>query len=267
MPLARIGSKLIYFAHIPKCAGSSVEDYLEERFGLLAFLDRTHLDAAASTQWSRSSPQHVDWASLNKMIPRDFIDEAFAVIRHPLSRAVSAYRFQAEVEGTIAEGMGFGDWLRAEAAKRDMDPFRNDNHLRPQVEFLPPEGSGLPCAVFHMEHGLDALVPYLDHLDGQARGPRGLRFSNTAGHNTAAKGAWNVGHVKPDAQERALVMRLYSQDFEQLGYQIDDPAPLTPAPSLSPEDVVAAATYRTKAAHPLNRVARGMRRRLRALKR
>jgi len=243
MPLARIGSKLIYFAHIPKCAGSSVEDYLEERFGLLAFLDRTHLDAAASTQWS------------------------FAVIRHPLSRAVGAYRFQAEVEGTIAEGMGFGDWLRAEAAKRDMDPFRNDNHLRPQVEFLPPEGSGIPCAVFHMEHGLDALVPYLDHLDGQARGPRGLRFSNTAGHNTAAKGAWNVGHVKPDAQERALVMRLYSQDFAQFGYQIDDPAPLTPAPNLSPEDVAAAAAYRTKAAHPLNRVARGMRRRLRALKR
>jgi hypothetical protein len=40
MPYVTAAGKLIYFAHVPKAGGSSVENYLAARFGPLAMLDR-----------------------------------------------------------------------------------------------------------------------------------------------------------------------------------------------------------------------------------
>lgn len=262
MPIVRIGPKLVYFAHVPKCAGSSVEDYLADRFGALAMLDRRFLSVPEGGRWSRTSPQHVDWASLTRMVPAGFLDACFAVVRHPLDRAVSAYRFQAEVEGTVPEGMGFGDWLRAEAAARRDDPFRSDNHSRPQADFLPPAGDALACTIFHMEHGLDALVPYLDALAGSATGPRALRHTNKAGHNT--KGIHRqIGPVQPDAADRALVAEIYAADFARLGYAPDRREPLAPPPVLTAETLARAARERARADRPLWRLADKVRRRLR----
>jgi hypothetical protein len=42
--MIRTGRGLYYFAHVPKCAGTAVEDYLGRRFGgrNLALLDPRH---------------------------------------------------------------------------------------------------------------------------------------------------------------------------------------------------------------------------------
>ncbi|MCB6179838.1 sulfotransferase family protein [Rhodobacter sp. Har01] len=263
MPIVRIGPKLVYFAHVPKCAGSSVEDYLHDRFGALALVDRKYISVPPDLRWTRSSPQHVDWAALARMFPADFFDACFAVVRHPLDRAVSAFRFQAEVEGTVPEGIGFGDWLQAEAAARQGDPYRSDNHSRPQSDFLPPVGGALPCTIFHMEHGLDALIPYFDALAGVSAGPRALRHTNKAGHNTAGGARRQIGEIKPDAADRALVAEIYSADFARLGYHPDQRAPLAPAPALSAQVIAQATAERARAQRPLWKLADKIARRLR----
>ena len=33
MPIARVSGKLVLFMHVPRCGGTSMEDYLEARFG------------------------------------------------------------------------------------------------------------------------------------------------------------------------------------------------------------------------------------------
>ena len=53
-------------------------------------------------------------------------------------------------------------------------PFTIDNHFRPQVDFIPEGG----CRVFHLEHGLEAIVPYLDGIAGNEDGPRFMRHHN-----------------------------------------------------------------------------------------
>lgn len=224
MPIARIASQTVYFVHIPKCAGSSVEDYMRDRFGPLAFLDRRYLAQDPVQRWTQSSPQHVDWPSLMRLFPVDYFDAIFAVVRHPLSRALSAYRFQAKVEGSIPAGMGFGDWLEHEAEARETTPYRSDNHSRPQVDFLPPE-DGPHCAVFHLEHGLDALIPWFDRVEGAARGPRAMQHTNAAS---------TLGdRTPPTAEEIALVAQIYAADFARFGYAPDQPAPLAAPPELS----------------------------------
>ncbi len=256
MPIIRMGPRLVYFAHVPKCAGTSVEDYLANRFGPLGFLDRQYLSVAPDQRWSKSSPQHIDWAALMRLFPPGFFASTFAVVRHPVSRAISAYRFQVEVEKTADAGLSFGDWLQAEAEARTREPYRSDNHSRPQRDFLPPEDD-MPCAVFHLEHGLDALVPYFDMLAGDSTGPRALSHANKAGHGGAGQG------LEPEPDDLALVAELYAADFARFGYVPDQSAPLAPPPKLDPAVLAAAEAARARAARPLNRLAIKARRRLR----
>ncbi len=70
MPIIRADSKLIFFAHVPKCGGSAVQTYLNNRFGPLAFEDRRFLSVPERKRWSKTSPQHVDVETLNRMFRR-----------------------------------------------------------------------------------------------------------------------------------------------------------------------------------------------------
>lgn len=254
MPIVRIGENLVFFAHIPKCAGSSVENYLRDRFGPLAMLDRDYLSLEARERWTQSSPQHVDWSSLMRLFPANFFADVFAVVRHPVARAFSAYKFQAQVERTVPEGMSFSDWLRAEAKARRDDPHRSDNHSRPQVDFLPPEDEG-PVTIFHLEHGLDGVIPYLDGLAGDQSGPRAMGH---ALQNTPSK----TNSAVPSEDEIALVAEIYAADFTRLGYVAEHAAPLRPAPELTPDFIAQNAAARARAKRPLHQLGAKLRRRV-----
>lgn len=253
MPIARIGSKLVYFAHVPKCAGSSVENYLRDRFGRLALLDRKYLLIDTQDRWSKSSPQHVDWVSLMRLFPEDFFNEIFAVVRHPVDRAMSAFRFQADVEGSVPEGMTFSGWLVAEASLRQSRPYHSDNHSRLQCDFLPPAGTG-KCTLFHLEHGLDAVIPYLDGIAGTDSGPRAM------GHDLRAA-TRKSGPIMPTEEDIALISEIYAADFEVLGYLPDQKMPLAPPPELTEEFATKNAEARARARGPFNRLVRRLQRR------
>jgi hypothetical protein len=53
MPLFRLNSEVHVFTHVPKCGDTSIEAYLEERFGTLALLRNEH-DFAAGHNRSRA---------------------------------------------------------------------------------------------------------------------------------------------------------------------------------------------------------------------
>jgi hypothetical protein len=38
MPIFRVNEKIVFFCHVPKCAGTAVNLYLQARFGKLAFI-------------------------------------------------------------------------------------------------------------------------------------------------------------------------------------------------------------------------------------
>jgi hypothetical protein len=254
MPIVRINSKLVYFAHIPKCAGSSVEDYLQDRFGQLALLDRKYLSVEPELRWSNTSPQHLEWAALMRLFPKDFFSDIFTVVRHPLDRAVSAYRFQSEIERTVSPGTSFADWLQTEAGLWPTAPHRQDNHSRPQVDFIPPVG-GPDCTVFHLEHGLDALIPYFDSLAGTETSPRAM------GHSLKAGKPKNAAFV-PDASDRALVAKIYAADFARFGYTPEDCMPKSNARELTPDFIAENVAARVKINQTLYRFADRVRRRV-----
>ncbi|MBF9032144.1 sulfotransferase family 2 domain-containing protein [Rhodobacterales bacterium HKCCE3408] len=239
MPIIRAGAQLIYYAHVPKCGGSSVERYLTDRFGPIAFVDTRHHSLRPERRWSRSSPQHIDLVSFERLFPRGFFDASFAIVRHPVARLVSAYHFQLEVERSTPAAFSFSDWLDMIPETLAEIPFAYDNHILPMTQIV-PEGA----RVFHIEHGVDAIIPWFDELTGVVCGPRAMRRVNEHKGRGGAK-------EKPSATDIARIAEIYAEDFERFGYTPDDRTPTAPAPFLPPDFIAARDAELAQDARPL----------------
>ena len=230
MPFFKAGTKLVYYAHVPKCGGSAVERYIHGRCGEIAFLDNAYMSVPRASRWSRTSPQHIDRASLERLIPASFFDVSFTIVRHPVARIVSAFHFQLEVERAIPADTRFSYWLEELRDLLDEEGFVYDNHLRPMDDIV-PEGAD----VFHLEHGLDGLVPWFDALLGNTAAPRAVAHVNARGEY---RGSGGGEKVTPDDQDLALIADIYAVDFARFGYRPDERMPAAAAPVLS-DDLIA----------------------------
>ena len=211
MPIFRIGDKLHYYAHVPKCAGTAVESYLARRFGTLAFVNTRFLSDPEASRWTKSSPQHLPIDAFHKLIPADWIASSFAVVRHPLKRLVSAFQFQVEVEKTVAPLWTIDEWFDDWLNRKDAEPFRYDNHLRPMADLV-PEGA----VWFRMEQGLDPVVAHLDRLAGNTEGARTI-----APENVRKKSPGDARRLTPSPETRARIAAYYAEDFRRFGYDIN----------------------------------------------
>lgn len=212
MPIFRIGDKLHYYAHVPKCAGSSVESYLVRRFGPLAFFNTRFLADPEESRWTKSSPQHLPIDAFHKLIPADWIASSFAVVRHPLKRLVSAFQFQVEVEKTVAPLWTIDEWFDDWLNRKDAEPFRYDNHIRPMSDLV-PEGA----VWFQMEQGLAPVVAHLDRLAGNTEGERSIAPENVR----KKKMPGDARRLTPSPETRARIAEYYAEDFRRFGYDID----------------------------------------------
>ncbi|MEM8570660.1 MAG: sulfotransferase family 2 domain-containing protein [Pseudomonadota bacterium] len=185
MPLARIGSKLLFFVHIPKTGGTSIESYLRTK-GPLALAGERH-------GWSRTTPQHIHSGIYSKLVPDGMYDHGFAVIRDPKKRLLSEFRMRAEAVRLKLRPFGlmrlasyrinrrpaygirirkrleyydFNDWVPRVFAEYRKDPFYKDNHIRPQSQFVTP---GL--RLFRFEKGLDPVFRWIDEVTGTEASP------------------------------------------------------------------------------------------------
>jgi len=251
MPIVKTGSKLVFYAHVPKCGGSAVQDYLTARFGALAFEDRRHTGHDPKSLWSRTSPQHIDKTSLSRLFPPAFFDAQFTIVRHPVARIVSAYHFQLEVESRISKLTSFHDWLLELQDGLGEDRFLFDNHVRPMTDIV-PDGT----KVFYLEHGLDALVPFFDDIIGDKSAPRSVGHSNKRGDLAKTAGE----KVVPTEEDIKLISSIYAEDFERFGYAIGEKMPLASKPYISPHYIKERDLDRQKAESGLQRVKTALRR-------
>jgi hypothetical protein len=210
MPIFQHNGALHAFIHIPKCGGTTVEAMLAHRFGPIGLLDEPYYGQTEPYRWSKSSPQHLVWDDFIRLIPDAMIDRVFAVTRHPLTRFASSYNFYAR-SGAVPAGMGPEEWFAQVAELSDLLPFRADNHLRRQSNFVPDRAT-----LFRLEDGLDAVSEWLDATFG------------VAGEETAQDG--NVAPKPQDDGIRAITLpdalrrrveEFYADDYARFGYDAD----------------------------------------------
>ena len=166
MPIIKYKDKTLHFAHIPKCAGSSIERYIKLINGAeLAFVDISFVGNPAKKPWNVSSPQHIDGASFARLFPKSFFDAFFAVVRDPLNRVQSAYKFQRFVERKIDPSVSLDLFIKQQLHKKHDQIGWMDNHFLPQSRFLYPNTG---YQIFKLERdGLGGVKKYIDgHLFG-----------------------------------------------------------------------------------------------------
>jgi hypothetical protein len=219
MPLFVHDGKLHAFMHIPKAAGASVESWLRLRFGRLAFLDERFQNVNRYHRWTRTSPQHVTAADLDRIVPRDMIASSFAVTRHPFTRLVSAYQFSV-IQGILPARVPLEAWFRNYASNFQRHPFAFDNHLRPQVAFHFDDTRS-----FKLEDGLDEVTRWLNDRFGAAETTGAVPKANVSADLAARRAHLRPGETetRTPLSDRFLdeVRDFYAEDFERFGYDPD----------------------------------------------
>ncbi len=203
----------MYFAHVPKCAGTSIEHYLINRFGPVGFVDWQYMDLPEEARWSKSSPQHVDVNTLSTLLPKHFIDESFSVVRHPVDRLLSVFRFQRDAVGSIETEKTFGAWLAGLSTRA---PYYLDNHTLPMCQIV-PEGA----EVFKLEDGAQPIINWLDNLAGDTSGPRDIPGTNKLDDLLKVLGRKPGPPVHATEANIVVIKSLYKEDFLRFGYEID----------------------------------------------
>jgi len=227
MPSLTLDGRLIYFAHCPKAGGTSVERFMVERWGAAVGMLGWGWDRA----WARRgqlpgeipcSPQHLVWEDALRVLPRA-PDHVFTVVRDPVARMVSEYRYQrsGRLTGPVGRplrGLGFSSWLRLMFALADRNPYTHDNHFRPQVDFVPNAG----VTVFRLEDGLDPVLRWLCDRAGEPA-------PGVSPHDLKA-----VGGIRalPSPEDRVLILGRYRGDCLRFGYPLPEEAG-GPAPAVS----------------------------------
>ncbi len=212
MPSLTLSGQLIWFSHCPKTGGTSVEQFMVARWGDAV----GHLHWGWDTWWRQggwrladppNSPQHLVWEDAVKHLP-DRPDVVFAVVRDPVARLASEYRWQRRGRrgtflGRLLAFLPFSLWLELMLATAAKHPYVFDNHLRPQSDFV-PDGA----RVFHLEDGLHRAVRWLMETVGEPITEEALPHALPSG-------------TKPriPAQSQSLIARYFAVDYARFGYR------------------------------------------------
>ena len=202
MPFFKTKGKIVYYAHVPKCAGSSVEDYLAERFGSISGLNR-RFKPRRETNWTATSPQHMTAAELDQIFAPGFFDCGFSVVRDPAARVVSAFHYHRDYGKRIPADVTFADFVSGIESFSFRDHRRYDNHFLPQAAFVPEW-----CVAFKMEEGLAAVERWLDQQTEE---------SVSATIPDSFKGGYKKDPLAPDVVR--VIERFYDMDYRRFGYE------------------------------------------------
>jgi len=211
MPILFHRDRVSHFAHIPKCAGTSIEDYLISQGVKTFFLDRSYKHSKGGANWNASSPQHVDGWALSKLFSPSLIDTCFGVCRRPEDRLISAFKFQLRHQ-YIDRSLSLSEFVKTQLKKHALSVGFLDNHFLPQVYFLLPNKD---YKIFRLEDGLGEIKSFIDS------NVLGAELNNPMPHNNASP----VSHTddpkfRLDQEARQIIQRIYKDDFDTFGYPI-----------------------------------------------
>ncbi|MFN3546110.1 MAG: sulfotransferase family 2 domain-containing protein [Mesorhizobium sp.] len=198
MPVAIVNGRGVLFVHIPKTGGSSVERYLSRHGSVL-------LAGNGRAAGMRCSAQHLHAKALSSIDAGDGHDWTFTIVRHPVARLVSEYRYQMRKPGWLRSRLSFSGWLSYALARRAIDPWYRDNHFRPQHEFILPG-----MEILRFEDGVDACLRRIAERLGTPAPTASIREKPSPETPLTLSSA-----------ALARIRTTYARDFAEFGYGVE----------------------------------------------
>jgi hypothetical protein len=201
MPIFSFNNKRVFFYHIPKTGGSSLE-FAMSAIGIQLELWSTRIHAK-KTEGFPCSPQHWHRFIIGEIFSS--FEHQFTVTRHPVDRLISEYRHRVRLAmDNKQHPLPFSQWVDFVFDKQVKNPYFLDNHIRPQVQFFDET-----TRLFKFEDGLDQPLAYACDVLGVAP---------PAGMPVLLKGM----NLQVDLDDPILekIFNFYREDFACLGYDL-----------------------------------------------
>lgn len=207
MPVFATEEKFILYVHVPKTGGSFVENFFHRNGFGIAYIDRG-MRKPDFNEVRVVSPQHMHAEMLAWTFDLSKFSSIFLTVRHPLARLLSEYRMRLDTK----EPIDFNEWFEDIYAQYLDDPFVNDNHIRPQHEFM-VEGA----LVYRQEDKFDAKWADLVEKDLSVHFPKRVFSVSESSHR---KKPFSRGTDAITKTNQDKILSLYERDFSMFGYDV-----------------------------------------------
>tara|TARA_B110000977_G_scaffold143414_1_gene182130 strand:- start:431 stop:1066 length:636 start_codon:yes stop_codon:yes gene_type:complete len=194
----------IFFIHIPKCGGTTLEFFFNN-LGFKSFLSPK--DYRFVRQYLKVPPAHFDMSILEQFFQMDNI-YSFAIIRCPYERMLSDFRWAKSKTNNTSyfEKMSFEEFCLDSINKYQKDETYLANHITPQHKFI----SSNVNKVFKLENGLELAIRevFADVglvLNGNLSLPK---------MNQTSKDDMQIS-----SKAKSLIYKFYEEDFKVFGYE------------------------------------------------
>ncbi|WP_404324925.1 sulfotransferase family 2 domain-containing protein [Cobetia sp. UIB-001] len=201
MPIIYKDDISIFFFHIPKCAGTSIEKAFVNNDFLMDLHNPKHAYKPLSRLF-KCSPQHYHYNMVSSIVDLSSFDYCFTVIRDPIDRLISEYKMRAKHH---VNPPGFNVWLKRINSLYKKNPFILDNHIRPQSDFI-----GGEVKVFDLSQGLGNIFNDVERELGITL--------HGASHSHASHGSelsnFSINKTDLNEEDFEIIENLYSSDME-----------------------------------------------------
>tara|TARA_S200000501_G_scaffold278970_1_gene262895 strand:- start:778 stop:1413 length:636 start_codon:yes stop_codon:yes gene_type:complete len=196
--------RAFYFIHIPKCAGTTIEN-LFEQIKFNTFL--APKDYRAIRQCLKIPPTHFDISLVENIFPLDKL-YTFAIVRNPYDRLVSDYNWAITKPNNALfyQKMSFEEFCIHSFVEYSKDGNARDNHIRPQHHFI----SNNVNKVFKLEDGLDEEI-------GEVFEDIGVQITKKIVLNKLNASTRPVFEINQTTKD--LIYDFYKEDFKTFGYE------------------------------------------------
>lgn len=200
MPVFQKDGSIILFVHIPKAGGTSISEIFLANGWNMRLFDSGE-DASTLNPVRKCSPQHYHFDLLDAQFRLEKFKKIFCLVRNPLNRIISEYRWQRQHFGVKED---FADWVDRIFDSYSVDQFALDNHIRPQHHFV---GTGVQ--VFRLEDGIENCIETLVE--------EGILSISTRIPESAMVSSGDT--VMPRTQITTRIAEFYAQDYIEFGYK------------------------------------------------
>lgn len=206
MPVLTKDDKNILFIHIPKTAGTTVENVFKDNGYSWSYRTRA---VDTLNKVTVCTPQHMHAALLEQNFKIEKFDYIFTILRCPYARIQSEYAMRTKDPGKIKKEF-VNAWLERKFKQYVKNSYVNDNHIRPQHEFI-VQGTD----IYKLE---DELKNIFSHISKKNEveliyDEMGREMSSVKRHG------YSSSDVELDQTAIDMINDFYALDFYLFGYE------------------------------------------------
>lgn len=196
----------VFFVHIPKAGGSTIEKTFSSSGWQLSYYDA---GGPKSLNFIRkTSPQHMDKYQYNAIFDLGKFKVVFTCVRDPITRFKSemAMRFGNDFSRDINENNQFALKLIKRYLSNEL---AFDGHLRPQADYIVPG-----VRVYKLESGMSQIIESLDQDYGLS-----LNYDGSQVLSREKKSGYKSSDILLSPYIEDYIKDIYSEDYNLLDYK------------------------------------------------